>query len=235
MSKQLEPPPDVSSSDFLLQVQFAVDLALELSIAALESPSVRKALSALEAVVVNCAFDMSLRKTARNLLQEVFKAMMPASPLFRLKETNIAGQWRRFAMLECYEEARGKIVEINKRWRNHDLRLKKLCETFPGIPEHRLNAWRSLKPERFAQEVTANRFDSTAKTVHKVLQQARKERKDLRTREMRDNAMRARIQEEPADDEELAREAYESERQYKEDMRRDPVMRLLMDYGLRAF
>ena len=233
---QPEPLPDLSSSDFLIQVRFTVDVALELGIAALELSSVRKVLSALEAVVVNNAFDMSLRKTARNLLQELFKAMMPASPLFLLKEASIAGQWRRFAMLEYYEEARKKIGAISKR-RSPGLRLQELRETFPDIPEDRLKDWCSLKPERFAREITAYHFKSitTPETVRQLLQQARKEREDLEAREKRDEEVRARIREEPEDDEELAREAAESERQHREYMRRDPVMRLLMDYGLSEF
>ncbi len=107
-------------------------------------PPVRKVLSALEAVVVNNAFDKSLRKTARNLLQELFKAMMPASPQFHLKEASMPGQVRRFAMLKCYEEAYEKIGEINKRIHNRALRHRELGETFPDIPEQLRSPHRPL-------------------------------------------------------------------------------------------
>ncbi len=68
-----------------------------------------------------------------------------------------------------------------------------------------------------------------------MLQQARKEQEALRTRERRDDEELACIQEEPENDEDLAREAEEDDRKYREEMRRDPVMRLLMDYGLFEF
>jgi hypothetical protein len=103
-SRQWEPLPDLSSSDFRIQVQFTIDLALELGIAALEAPTVQKVLSNLEAIILNVAMPLPLRKTVLKFMQELFKVMLPAAPRFSMmKEWSVPGSLRRFAILGNYE------------------------------------------------------------------------------------------------------------------------------------
>jgi hypothetical protein len=182
-----ERPEDDSSVDFPLQVEFAVDLALNLGVAALHAPTVRKVIDMLEVVVRHDAISMSLRHTGRELLKAIFDAIIPAYPDFPWNERSLSAMRRRLEVLENYELVHKTLKSILKKdWHNDNALLMKLDETFPDILKEKLKSWiedYKSKPAHFAQEMLAYHFFqrggtiSSAGTVDKILKQARRDRK----------------------------------------------------------
>ena len=61
--------------DFPVQIEFVVDLALNLGVAALHAPTVREVIGQLEVLVLHDTMPMSIRRAGRELLKAIFDAI----------------------------------------------------------------------------------------------------------------------------------------------------------------
>jgi hypothetical protein len=165
------------------QLHFVFRLIQEFGARAFLLDFVQEALVFLQDAADDTTIPAPLRTQARELWQQCLEQLLHRFEKPALFAMTLHAFCKRDAMLKKYEDVYGGLLSLakhKKKWNNAHAHLLKLQETFQDVPKERLQDWQHFTPERFALHIVGFHFASTAATVRKVLQQARKERALLR-------------------------------------------------------